>query len=153
MEQNTHHITAKENRKNSKYLGSMLKIVKWIILIGLSIFIITAILSGMSKSNQRSDEVLNDVTTVINSLDSGTRVSIATTAGRAGDITKVNSAISNDVRIDISTYLETPDEGKIIARNIFNVICRDVPELDSLYVTGGNGLDSYSIYRSESACK
>lgn len=114
---------------------------------------IAAIIVFSSIKNSNNEELVNEVSTAIDNLDNLTRTSVASTSGRTGDITGVNGDTINDVRVKVSSYYETPEEGKIIARNIFNVICADVPDLNSLYVTGGNGLDSYSIYRSESACK
>ena len=100
-----------------------------------------------SKSN-----VADKVSAAINKLDGETKSSLASTGngGYLGDIVGVEPAVSdNTAKVKVSTQFPKPAAGKPIATKILAAICRDVPELDSVYVTSGAGLDSISAYRRE----
>lgn len=100
-----------------------------------------------SKSN-----VADKVSAAINKLDKETKSSLASTGdgGYLGDIVGVEPAVSDDTaKVKVSTQFPKPAAGKPIATKILAAICRDIPELDSVYVTSGTGLDSTSAYRRE----
>lgn len=114
------------------------------------------IFNGIIKSGNEMQDNSNTAATKVqdelDSYDSDMKSSLATTSsgGHRGSIESVRAGSGDgEVIVKVSTYFDDADEGKIIARNIFNSVCMDIPDLDSLYVTGGNGLDSYSVYRSD----
>lgn len=109
-----------------------------------------------SSQTSEKDLLVSKVNSEIGKMDDDTKRTIASFGndGYQGNIGTVSAGTGQgEVKINIDTFFENPDDGKKIARNIFNMLCVDVPELKSLYVTSSKGLDSHSIYRSESACK
>jgi hypothetical protein len=114
------------------------------------------------KPEPKDEKTLEDkVEEAIDNLDEDTKRILAATSseGYQGDIIGVEPAVGSDtVKIRVSTYFDDSGDGlyggRSIAHKIFAYICRDVPELGSLYVVGGSGLESRSVYRSQiPACK
>lgn len=121
-----------------------------------SLIAIVLIISAINTFNdsEQSTELAKKVESSLNKVDEETRGYLAGTDGYSGTIESIQPAIGDGtVKITVSTNFEKPEDGKVIARNIFNTICADVPDLNSIYVIGSNGLESSSIYRSESACE
>lgn len=145
-----------------KMIGSIIMIVILVVLLCIIVFSVKrndadrSDTSSKSFKSQAVTTLADKVMAELSKLNDDTKVSLASTgsSGHQGDIKSVDNRGRGEVRVNVSTYTDNPSEGKIIARNIFNMICIDVPELNSLYVRSGNGLDSKSIYRSESGiCK
>ncbi|MEX1112852.1 MAG: hypothetical protein WD603_02705 [Patescibacteria group bacterium] len=113
--------------------------------------------SEPTKEPQKNEESLVDkVEAALDKLGEGMKRELASTSpdGYQGDITSVEPAIGDDtVKVNVSTRFEDSgdgiDGGQGIARRIFSNICLDVPELGSLYVVSGSGLESKSVYRSQ----
>jgi hypothetical protein len=115
------------------------------------------------KPKPKNEKSLEDkVQEALDELGEETKSSLASTSdgGYQGDIIGVESGAGSDtVKVRVSTYFEdSGDEnegGKNIARKIFNMVCMEVPELNSLYVVSDStGLESRSMYRSDvSFCK
>lgn len=116
---------------------------------------------SMGAQGSRNEELATQVKTELMKLDDTARTMLASTGvgGYQGDVVDVKPGSgSNGVLVEVSTYFTNPgneaDGGQMIARNLFNIICSDVPELNSLYVTStSSGLDSLSVYRSGTACR
>lgn len=154
----------KSTRTNKKKTSKKAMVFAVLILMGIVIFVTAAIqgksISDSGKETTNSSNLTDEVRSNLDKLGEDTKKSLASTSdtGYQGDITGVEKGISDgEIKVSVSTYFnESGDEkdgGKNIARRIFNAICFDVPGLNSLYVIGGTGLESESIYRSESACR
>jgi hypothetical protein len=105
-----------------------------------------------AKSEAVTEDIADEVGKALDKLGKGMKTELASTSYR-GEIIKVNPDGKDGVKIDVSTYFEDSgdgdDGGQGIARRIFSNICLDVPELQSLYVISGSGLESKSVYRSD----
>jgi hypothetical protein len=110
-----------------------------------------------SKTEEKKDErvLAKKVQKALDKLGKDMKTTLAATSpgGYQGDIIGVKPYGSDGVKVELSTYFEDSgdgiDGGQGIARRIFTNICLDVPELNSLYVVSGSGLDSKSVYRSD----
>lgn len=112
--------------------------------------------TGEKGQDQGNKELADTVTKVLDGLGEELKGMLASTGsgGYQGEIISVEGAsISGTVKINVSTYFndsgDGPDGGQTIARKIFSNVCIAVPELESLYVISGNGLESKSVYRSQ----
>lgn len=108
-----------------------------------------------------SNELAEAVSQKLDSLKQEGLTDLANTSygGYQGDVVNVEPAGRDGVKVNISTHFTDPsdneDGGKRIARNIYAMLCLDIPELNSLYVSStSSGLDSSSVYRSDvPACR
>lgn len=109
------------------------------------------------KPEPKDEISLEDkVQEAIDNLDEDTKRILAATSseGYQGDIIGVEPAVGKDtIKIRVSTYFDDSGDGlyggRSIAHKMFAYICREVPELGSLYVVGSSGLESKSVYRSQ----
>ena len=115
-----------------------------------------------SEAKVSADQDLaSKVQASLDKLPKETKDMLASTSsgGYQGEIAGVEAHNDDTVKISVSTYFKETgsenDGGQAIARNIFSMVCTEVPELNSLYVTSSSsGLDSKSVYRSDvPACK
>jgi hypothetical protein len=142
--------------RSEKIIGS----VVFAVVVVVVLLIIGALVNGQKNSKEGAQSLADKVTVEVSKLDDDTKSTLAATSvgGYQGDIIAVEPHSDDTVKVRVSTYFnESGDEkegGKNIARNIFNTICADLPELESLYVVSdSSGLESRSVYRSESACR
>lgn len=133
------------------------------VIIGAIIFLLIAISAiGGNDTNTPSDKpqekksaIAEDVKASLDKLGKDMKQELASTSpdGYQGDITGVESAGNDSVKVKVSTYFNDSgdgvDGGQGIARRIFGMVCFDVPELKSLYVVSDTGLESKSVYRSD----
>lgn len=139
------------------------KVKGLIIFSGLLVVVIIVVMVAMSSSKNKdaSAQALADkVNAQIEKLDDDTKSNLESTgvSSYRGTIMGAEPHSSDTVKVRVSTQFKDAGDGqeggKGIARVIFNMICADVPELDSLYVEStSTGLQSKSAYRNESACK
>lgn len=115
-----------------------------------------------SEAKVSADQALaNKVQASLDKLPKDTKDVLASTSsgGYQGEITGVEAHNDDTVKVNVSTYFKETgsenDGGQTIALNIFSMVCTEVPELNSLYVTSSSsGLDSKSVYRSDiPACR
>jgi hypothetical protein len=125
----------------------------------LLLLILGSIVASINDGNKRAAVLAQKVQNALDGLSADTKKSLSSTsaAGYQGEIVSVDPDSSNSVKVNVSTYFKEPgdekDGGKNIAENIFYMICSDIPELQSLYVSSSSsGLDSRSVYRDVS-CK
>ena len=115
-----------------------------------------------TKQEEKSEvSVVDKVNKSLDQLDEDTKRGLASTSygGYQGDIEKVEAYGSDGVKIHVSTHYtendDSEDGGQNIARKLMGVLCTDVSELSSVYVTStSSGLDSRSVYRDDiPACR
>jgi hypothetical protein len=128
-------------------------------LVLLVVLVVTVMNSG-KDNDVRSSNLANRVSSQLDKLDDETKDKLASTGadGYRGEIVGVEPHSDSTVKVKVSTQFKTPgdekDGGQGIARDIFNMVCADVPELDSLYVESTNtGLQSRSIDRDQTVCR
>lgn len=126
----------------------------------LIIFVVVNVVSSRNESDENSQKLAEKVTQSLDGLGNDMKSAIVSSpSGYQGNIIGVDPGSGDgEVKVNVSTHFSDSGDGenggKDIARRVFNVICADVPELNSLYVkSSATGLDSKSIYRSESVCK
>lgn len=157
-------------KKEWKDMSRGEKITGIVILAIIGVLIIMSIPSGGGESNTSAEDtqannmdaatdenaLVDKVDAELNKLDEDTRSSLASTSvgGYQGNITSIEPAGKDTVIVKVSTYFNEPgnenDGGKNIASKLFNMVCMEVPELNSLYViSDSSGLESHSVYRSD----
>lgn len=156
-------ISFKEYNKQRKKLEREKPISKFSKIVLLCFFTILGLITvvGISNAPEKPPEppkepLVNQVNEAINKLGEDMRIELASTrpGGYRGDMVSVEPAIGNNsVKVNVSTYFKDSgdgiDGGQGIAHRILSNICLDVPELKSLYVVSGHGLESKSVYRSQ----
>ena len=112
--------------------------------------------SDKQEESRIEKSLADKVNEQLATLDDLTKSSIASTSasGYQGEIIGAENDSKDTVKVNVSTYFKDTgdknDGGKNIARNIFTMVCREVPELNSLYVVSmGSGLESRSVYRKD----
>lgn len=159
----------KDMTKSEKVAGTIGTIVLAVILVAVLVQLTRAITNNPSdetQQNQAATETADKQSTAdkvskyLDSLGSELKSGLASTStgGYRGNIISVEQDGEDGVKVNVSTHFTESgyenDGGQNIAQNIFNAVCADVPELNSVYVvSNATGLESKSFYRSESACK
>lgn len=148
-----------------KKYGIIGAIVLGILILIIVISVVTSNNGDSAENTEKADaqaSLVSKVQKEIDAMDEETRTTLSSTSqgGYQGDVVKVEPAVSDDtVKITVSTYFkDTGDEvdgGRNIAKKLFGIMCIQIPELNSVYVTSeATGLESRSVYRSQiPACK
>lgn len=146
---------------NSKSKNKVALIVVAVVVAILVLLVVVTGIAGMNKdsSGHKSEEntqastetVASKVKKAIDGMSEDSRDEmLVDNSGNGGELVKVEDTSRNAVNVVITTTFSDLDESKDIATKIFVSICKDVPDLNSLYITSqGSGSKGLAVYRSD----
>lgn len=148
-----------ENNSKSKNKAAL--IVVAIVVAILVLLVVVAGIAAMNKDESESKVVNNTqantetiaskVKRAIDGMSKSSRDEmLVDNSGNGGELVKVEDTSRSAVNVTVTTTFSDLDESKDIATKIFVSICKDVPDLNSLYITSqGSGSKGLAVYRSD----